>query len=106
MKTITLIEDSRRQGCGGGCGTDWTLPESREAAKVRLRERFGGEPEIVFIDLAGDASHPLAGEWSEKAERSNLTLPLLIVGGELRISGNFDLRQLCDILEVEMELEA
>jgi len=44
-------------------------------------------------------------KWRGIIKKRNLLLPLLIINGDLRISGPFDMRQLMDIIEVETEIE-
>ncbi|MBA7696303.1 hypothetical protein ES703_104948 [subsurface metagenome] len=45
-------------------------------------------------------------EWKEVIKNKGLLLPLLLLNGKLRISGQFDIRQLLDTIEVEIEIGA
>jgi thioredoxin 1 len=69
-----------------------------------IRERFGDDVSIELIDLTDGDSGDRAKEWTEKIEKRNLSLPLLLVDGQVRISGQFDIRQLTGVIEIEKEL--
>ncbi|MFC2056992.1 hypothetical protein ACFLTO_05460 [Chloroflexota bacterium] len=43
-------------------------------------------------------------EWSGVIKDRNLLLPLLLINGQLRISGRFDIRQLLDTIGIEIEM--
>ena len=103
---ITIINDSRRVECEANCGTDWSSPDSLALASQRIRERFGEEIEPAYIDLAEDTSSRDALKWSKEISDKDLSLPLLLINGQVRISGQFDIRQLLDTVEVEKELGA
>ncbi len=49
-------------------------------------------------------AHLDALEWKEIIKNKNLSLPLLLVNGQPRVSGEFDIRQLLDAIEVEIEI--
>jgi disulfide oxidoreductase YuzD len=101
---ITIINDSRRVECEVGCGTDWSSPDALALASQRTRERFGEEIKPVYIDLAEDTSSQDALKWSKEISEKDLSLPLLLVNGQVRISGQFDIRQLLDTVEVVIEI--
>jgi len=101
---ITIINDSRRVECEAGCGTDWSSPEALALASQRIRERFGEEMQPVYIDLSEDTSSRDALKWGKEISDKDLSLPLLLINGQVRISGQFDIRQLLDTVEVEKEL--
>lgn len=101
---ITIINDSRRVECEAGCGTDWSSPDALALASQRIRERFGKEIKPTYIDLAEDTSSQDALKWSREISDKDLSPPLLVVNSQIRISGQFDVRQLIDVIEVEIEL--
>ena len=101
---ITIINDSSKEECEAGCGTDWSSPEAMALASQRIKDRFGEEIQIKYLDLSEDVSSPDALKWSEVISDKNLSLPLLLINGQIRISGKFDIRQLLEAVEVEIEL--
>ncbi len=101
---ITIINDPARQECDASCGTDWSSPEAIALAEQRIKERFGDAIPITYFDLAGDTAGKDVLDWNDEINSKNLSLPLLLLNGQLRISGRFDIRQLLDIIEVQMEI--
>ena len=102
---ITIIDKSRQEKCNAGCGEDWSSPETLALARQRIKDRFGDEVQLKHLDLSETVSN-YAPEWNEVIKNKNLALPLLLINGEPRISGEFDMRQLLDAIEAEMEMGA
>ena len=100
---VTVLGGSAPGECDAGCGTDWSAAESISLASERIRERFGREINIEYVDAA-DRANPVAKEWREKIREKDLSLPLLLLNNRLRISGQFDVRQLLDVIEIELEV--
>jgi len=103
---ITIIGDSRQEKCDAGCREDWSLPETLALAKQRIKDRFGDEVELQYLDLSQTVPNHDALEWNEVIKNINLLLPLLLINGQLRISGLFDIRQLLNTIEVEIAIGA
>ena len=101
---ITILNDSRREECEAECGIDWSSPEALSLAGERIKERFGEDVTLVYLDLAKAKDNHDILKWAEVIEKQSLLLPILLVNDQLRISGQFDYRQLMDIIEVEIEL--
>ena len=101
---VTIINGPARQDCDTSCGTDWSLKESLELAEKQVRNRFGEGVHLTYLDLAGKGKVNSLIEWGEKIENENLSVPLLLVNGHLRITGNFDIRQMLDVIEAELEI--
>ncbi len=101
---ITIINDSRRHECEAECGVNWSSPEAVTLARQRVKDRFGDRVGLVYLDLSKDTTNPEALKWSAEVKGGNLSLPLLLINGQLRISGRFDIRQLLNVIEVEIEL--
>ncbi len=101
---ITIVNDSRRQECGAECGTDWSSPEAMALANQRIKGRFGNGVQLAYLDMSKEVANHDALEWREVIKNKNLLLPLLLLNGQLRISGQFDIRQLLDTIEVEIEM--
>lgn len=101
---VTVLSDSTASRCEVACGTDWSSPEVTALADQRIKDRFGGRVRTTYIDLSRATSIPNAGKWREMAKEKNLPLPLLLVNGDLRIPGDFDIRQLLDVIEATIEM--
>jgi disulfide oxidoreductase YuzD len=100
----TIINDSRRVECEAECGIDWSSPEALTLATQRINERFGERIKLTYLDLSKAVAGEDTRRWNEAIREKNLPVPLLLVNGQIRISGNFDIRQLLDVIEVETEM--
>ncbi|MFC2020171.1 hypothetical protein ACFLU1_00015 [Chloroflexota bacterium] len=102
---ITILDDSRSEECEAGCGIDWSSPEVLTLASQRIKDGFGDKILLEYLDLAEAAANSDMLGWKGEIENKNLSVPLLLLNGHLRISGLFDIRQLLDTIEVEIEME-
>lgn len=93
---LTVVGNSNAPLCQANCGTDWSLPETLAQARRTLKERFGDSVEIEYADIVRGkkTTRPLKGT----------SYPLLVVGNNIRLAGQFDLRQVMDIAEAELEM--
>ncbi len=60
---------------------------------------------LDYLDLAQPSvanSHP---EIVERIKADNMSLPLLLINGKLRISGHFDIYLLQSVIQAEIEME-
>ena len=101
---ITIIDDSSREECEAKCGIDWSSPEAVALASQRIKERFGDKIELTYLDLSKPMTNHDALKCNELIKNKNLSLLLLLINGQLRISGQFDIRQLLDTIEAEIEV--
>jgi len=101
---VTIVGAESKLECDAGCGEDWSSRGTLAIAGQKLRERFGDKVKLEYRDLAGTKKDSWASAWHEEIKKKNLLLPLLLVDGQLRISGNFDLRQLVDVIEADMDI--
>ncbi len=99
---ITILNDKQKVLCEADCGTDWSLSEAIELASEQIKERFDKETNLEYVELA--QANTDIQEWKNRIKTNNLSLPLLIINGQLRISGPFDIRQLLDTIEAEIEI--
>ena len=102
---ITVIDDSKTEKCEAHCGIDWSSKEAITLINQRIKERFGGRVKLEYLDL----SKPRTGralELNQLVKDENLLLPLLVINGQSRISGQFDIRHLLDAIDAEMEIGA
>ncbi|MEE8414244.1 MAG: hypothetical protein V3R96_06795 [Dehalococcoidales bacterium] len=90
--------------CEIACGLDWSSPEILNLTRQRIKNSFDDEIQLAYFDLAeaGDSEDLL--EWQGIIKDKKLSLPLLLLNGEIRISGKFDIRQLIDTIEVQKEI--
>ena len=101
---ITILGDDIEDECDAGCGIDWASPESVPFAVERIKERFGEDIPLEYVNMTENNSRQIVQEWTETVKSKNLSLPLLLLNGQLRISGRFDIRQLLDVIEIEREV--
>jgi len=98
------MDESSRKDCDAGCGTDWSSPDALALATRQVTDRFGGEAVLDYLDLANKTGDSQANDWRQKIRERNLSVPLLLINGHLRIAGQFDIRQVIDAVEAEMEM--
>ena len=103
---ITIINGSSQQECDTHCGEDWSSPETITLASRRIKDRFGDNIQLECIDLSEAMANHRAPEWSQAIKNKNLSLPLLLINGEPKISGPFDIRQLLDAIDAEIDIGA
>ena len=102
---ITILDDSRRGGCEDQCGMDWSSAEAVASANQQIEERFGDRVKLEYLDLSQlTADHP-ASKLIGRGESENLLLPQLIIDGAPRIAGQFDIRQLLEAIDTEVEIK-
>ncbi|MBI3040414.1 MAG: hypothetical protein HYY80_01960 [Chloroflexi bacterium] len=101
---ISIIEDSRQERCATGCGEDWSSPEAFALAERQIKGRFGDKIQLRYLDLSQVIADDDVVKWKAVIKKKNLPLPLLVINGQPRISGLFDIRQLLDTIEVEIEM--
>lgn len=101
---ITVLDDRRAEECEAGCSIDWSLPESLALARQQARERFGDKLKIDYLNISRTKAKRDMLRWRDEIRDRNLLLPLLLINGQLRIAGPFDIRQLMDAIEFETEI--
>ena len=101
---ITILDDSKGEKCDAHCGVDWSSAETIALASQRIKDRFGNRIELQYLDLAKPMTTRQALKLKRQIRNKNLALPLLIINGEPRISGQFDIRLLLDAIDAEIEI--
>jgi len=101
---VTIADDSTVEKCNAHCGVDWLSMESVSLAAKRIKERFDNRVRLEYFDLGKPTTNHRALELSQQVKDKNLSLPVLVIDGQPRISGEFDIRQLLDAIEVEIEI--
>ena len=100
---ILIIDDSRSKECEVGCGVDWSSAEAIILAKQRIKDRFGDRVQLEYINMAKPTNSHRALELNQRIK--GLPLPLLVINGDSRISGQFDIRLLLDAIDAEIEIK-
>ena len=103
---INIIDNSSREKCDADCGVDWSALENIDLVCQQIKDRFAGKIELQYLDLSKAVTDDDTLQWSQTIENKSLALPLLLVNGQIRISGLFDIRQLLDAIEAEIEIGA
>ena len=103
---VTIVDDSKGEKCDAHCGADWASTEVIALASQRIKERFGDKIELEYLDLAKPMTNNNALELKQQVKAKNLPLPLLVINGEPRILGQFDIRMLLDAIDAEMEIKS
>ena len=101
---VTIIDNGKSEKCDVHCGLDWSSVENITLASQRIRERFGDKIQLEYLDLSKPLTNHRISELIHEIENKKPSFPLLIINGETRISGQFDIRLLLDAIEAELEL--
>ena len=96
-----IIGNKRVNGCEVGCGMDWSSAENLALADQQIEARFGDRVRLKYLDLS-EVMTVLGRQLHQRI--SNENLPMLVINGEPRISGPFDMRMLLDAVEAEVEI--
>ena len=102
---ITIVDDSKSEKCDAHCGVDWSSVEAIALANQRIKDRFGDKIRLEYFDLAKPAANRHSLELNQEVRNKNLPLPLLLIDGVPRISGQFDIRLLLDAINAELEIK-
>ena len=105
---ITIIDNSSGSGekCDANCGEDWSAQETIALVNQRIKDKFGDKCQLQYLDLSKAMANQDTLEWGKTIEDKNRVSPLLLINGQLRIAGLFDIRQLLDAIEAEIEIGA
>ena len=101
---IIVVDNSKAEKCDGHCGTDWSSVEAITLANQRIKERFGNKIQLEYFDLSKSITNGYALRVTQRVKDKKLSLPALLINGESRISGQFDIRLLLDAIEAELEI--
>ena len=101
---VTIIDDSKSEKCEGHCGLDFSSPKVVEEVAELLNKQYGETVQLEHINLAEPSTSNTHSEIIERIRTENLVLPLLLINGNLRISGYFDVHLLHNIIQAELEM--
>ena len=102
--TVIIADDTRKRECDISCGEDWSSTDTITLARWQIKERFGTGIKLEYRDLGRTSDERQVLEWNKKIKEENLSVPLLLINNNLRISGQFDIRQLMNAIETEIEI--
>ena len=101
---ITILDDSRVKKCYAGCGINWSKAEELENAREHIKRQLSGDFILEHLDMAKPEVSEKFSKIVQKAKKADLLYPLLIINEDIRISGDFDLRMLTDMMDASREL--
>ncbi len=101
---VVIVGDGDLESCGVNCGVDWSSAETIDLANQQIKNKFGNGIQLKYIDRVKSATDDLALELKFGIRNKNMPLPWLIIDGESRISGQFDIRMLIDAIDAEIEI--
>ncbi len=102
---VTVVDDSTSEKCDAHCGVDWSSVEAITLASQRIKDRFSDKIQLEYLDLSKPVDNRHALELIQGIKNKDLSLPLLLINGKPRISGQFDIRLLLDAINAELELK-
>ncbi len=100
---VTIIGDSAAASCEGECTTDWTKADNQETARAAVARRIGKDAAVEFLDAMTNAGDSRQMALIKRVRSEKLPFPVLMLNGNPRIDGPFDLRMLIDVIEAEMD---
>lgn len=98
---VAILYGSKGKGCQPDCGIDWASKEAIELAKEQVKGRFGDRVKLEHTNLLKPEASP---ELHKLIKKEKLTLPVLLIDGQPRISGEFDFRLMMDAIDAELEM--
>ena len=101
---VTVLDDTKAEKCEGRCGLDFSSPEAVESVTKLLNKLYGEKVQLQYLDLAEPSLSHSYPEIVERVRTENLALPLLLINGNLRIAGYFDIYLLQSVIQTEMEM--
>ena len=101
---VLVLHDRAQEACDVACGMDWSLADNRRQAAERLKERFGSNAEVRYVDLSDPNAPAEYHELLDKVRREKLPTPMLVINGKVRISGYFDIRMMVEMADAGMEM--
>ena len=105
MDVVVLEHRKMGKPCTEGCGTDWLVEENQKLAQELVEKAFGTGVSLRFVNLAEPGAEDANHEIVEKVRTEGMVLPALVINGEVKIAGYFDLRMLNDMIDATSDLE-
>ena len=102
--TAMIIDVTGKKECDASCGEDWSSPDVIALVSQRIKERFGDEIQLEYLNLTEATTDRQTSKWRQAIK--NLSVPVLLINSEPRIAGQFSIRQLLAAIEAEIEIGA
>ena len=102
---VTVVDNSQSEKCEGRCGLDFSSPATVEFVTEHLNKLYGDSVKLEYLDLADPSTRSSHPDIVVMLADRDLPLPLLLVNGNLRISGYFDIYILQNVIQTEMEMD-
>ncbi|MFC1925179.1 hypothetical protein ACFLW2_00600 [Chloroflexota bacterium] len=102
---VTVIDDAGADKCDAHCGLEFTSPQVVEQVTELLGKIYGETVQLEYIDLAGSSTGGLYPDMIERVMAGGLSLPLLLINGNLRVSGYFDIHLIQSVIQAELEMD-
>ncbi|MBI2859112.1 MAG: hypothetical protein HYX90_08545 [Chloroflexi bacterium] len=102
---VEIVTGASAGACDAGCGVDWNLPQNLAAAKEEAHKRFGPRVRLSLCSISSPCQDGLPTSLQQQIEGGVVLLPVLLVKGEPRISGYFDMRMMLDVIEAALEAD-
>lgn len=102
---VTIIDNAGADKCDGHCGLEFSSPQVIEQVTEILGNTYGETVQLEYLNLSEPLTVRLYPEMVERARIEGLPLPLLLINGNLRVSGYFDIPLLKSVIQAEMEME-
>ena len=100
---VLVVTDSTVPKCQAECGTDWSATEHREELTSAVRAKFADSAIVAFLDMATPPAEDSVTTRRLIASKG-WGVPLLLIDGERRIEGTFDIRMALDMIQVALEM--
>ncbi len=97
MVKVEIVVSGRSEACMQDCGTDWSLPEARMEAGRAVKQAFGAEVRLSYQSLTRN-------KVARVKYGNERVFPLLMINGHVRLTGEFEVRQIIDLVQAEREL--
>jgi disulfide oxidoreductase YuzD len=102
---VTVLDDAKAEKCEAHCGLEFSSPQAVEQVTGLLGKLYGETVKLEYLDLAKAFDSRLYPEIVQRIRTESLPLPLLLINGNLRISGYFDIHLLQSVIQAELEME-
>lgn len=82
---------------------DWMKGENQALARREVTRKHGDEVVVDFMDIRTSAASAAQTELIRRVQAQNPPFPVLLLNGNPRITGPFDVRMLLDMIETELD---
>ncbi|TAK36869.1 MAG: hypothetical protein EPO21_01055 [Chloroflexota bacterium] len=100
MRLAILNDTSHRDGCTY-CFDTWSTPEDITFIVGRLRERYGDQVTVEYVDVALHQPDADDARLVELARQQGLPLPIVAINGSIKLIGAADYRVIAEAIEAQ-----